>query len=52
VRFGKCVTYAAFFESSQQELSKLIYRGFFARVKPFWTVLDPIDYLSLSESVG
>ncbi len=44
---------SAFVGSSQQmlsELTELIYRGFFAPVKPFWTVLDPIEHLSPGES--
>ncbi len=41
---------SAFVGSSQQMLSELIYRGFFAPVKPFWTVLDPIEHLSPGES--
>jgi len=43
---------AAFFDTSQQQLSEPIYRGFFAAVKPFWTVLDPIEHLSPSESAA
>src|SRR5256885_14917016 len=34
---------SAFVGSSQQMLSELIYRGFFTPLKPFCTVLDPID---------
>jgi hypothetical protein len=37
---------------NHQQLFELIYRGFFAQLKPFWTVLDPIDYLSPSESAA
>ena len=49
--FGRGL-HAALFESSYDRLSELIYRGFFAPVKPFWTVLDPIQYLSPSESAA
>jgi hypothetical protein len=43
---------AAFFISSRQQPSEPIYRGFFARIKPFWSVLDHIDQLSRNESVA
>lgn len=43
---------AAFFISSRQQPSEPIYRGFFARVKPFWTVLGLIEHLSRNESVA
>jgi hypothetical protein len=40
-------------ESSHGWLSEpMIRQGFFAPFKPFWTVMDPIQYLSRGESAA